>query len=71
MYMDNTDSIEYQENDVTERTYCVTCSEEYEESDLQEVWIGCDLCNQWYHLSGEGLRSVPEDEIYICVRCQN
>ncbi len=26
-----------------------------------QVWIACDLCDHWYHLSCEGLRSPPLD----------
>lgn len=67
-HMDISDHSEEQENNDTEREFCATCGEEYEEeSDVQEVWIGCDLCDQWYHISCEGLRSVPEDKLYICV----
>ena len=42
-----------------------------EESELQEVWVACDLCDHWYHISCESLRSIPEDELCICVRCQD
>ena len=44
---------EEQENDDTERTYCGTCEEYVEESELQEVWVACDLCDlcdHWYYI---------------------
>ncbi len=45
-------------------TFCLTCGEEKGEDG--EIWIGCDLCDNWYHLSCEGL---PTDEIFLCGRC--
>jgi len=36
-------------------TYCGKCGEEFGESDdSNELWIGCDLCDKWYHCSCEG-----------------
>ena len=47
-------------------TYCGTCGEESEElDDVTEIWIGCDLCNAWYHCSCEGLHRPPTEEHYI------
>jgi len=55
----------------SESTYCATCGDDEGGSEQQELWIACDLCDAWYHLSCEGLRSVPTDDIYICIKCQN
>ena len=65
------DMDEGENDDHSESLYCATCGEDDGESELQEVWIWCDLCENWYHLSCEGLRAVPTDDTYICVRCQN
>ena len=41
--------------------------EDYEDgADESEIWIGYDLCDSWYHLSCEGLRRPPKEEIYRC-----
>ena len=42
-----------------------------EESELQEVLVACDQYDHWYHILCEGLRSIPEDELHICVSCQD
>ena len=65
------DSDEGEGSDQWESTYCATCGEDEGESEQQEFWIACDLCDAWYHLSCEGLRAVPTDDTYICIRCQN
>ena len=33
--------------------------------------VGCDTCEEWYHLSCVGLSKVQADKIerYVCVRC--
>ena len=52
-------------------TYCGTCGEEFGESDdTSELWIGCDICDKWYHFSCEGLHRPPSEECYICNMCQ-
>ena len=46
-----------QEND-SNSYYCGTCGKEYEdESEAEELWIGCDMCEQWYCGSCEGLKA--------------
>ena len=51
--------------------YCGTCGKEYEdESEAEELWIGCDMCKQWYCGSCEGLSVPPEIDIYLCVKCR-
>jgi len=53
-------------------TFCGTCEEEFEElSDIVEVWIGCDICEEWYHCLCEGLCVPPTEDCYICNRCQH
>jgi len=48
-----------------------TCGEEFGESDdSNELWIGCDLCDKWYHCSCEGLYRPPLEELYACNMCQ-
>ena len=68
-HIDDSDD-EEEDDDQYESTYCATCGDDEGESEQQELWIACDLCDAWYHLSCEGLRSVPTDDIYICIRCQ-
>lgn len=51
--------------------YCGLCSKEYkEESDHEELWIGCYMCDKWYCGSCEGLKSAPAIDIYICTACR-
>lgn len=55
-----------------ESVFCGTCGDEYleESTEEPEVWIGSDLCLNWYHLSCENLQSPPSAETYICIKCQ-
>ena len=49
--------------------FCGSCGMEYvDETDKPEVWVGCDLCEQWYHLSCENLEE-PKSDQYICRKC--
>ena len=49
------DNDEGEDSDQCESTYCATCGDDEGESEQQELWIACDLCDAWYHLSCEGL----------------
>ena len=50
------------------------CGEQYQqETEESKLWIGCSLCEAWYHAVCQGLSSasVPsEDEDYICLKCR-
>ncbi|CAF0999548.1 unnamed protein product [Didymodactylos carnosus] len=50
-----------------ERLYCV-CRTPYDES---KFYIGCDICQDWYH--GKCVGITPDDaekfEVYVCPRC--
>jgi len=60
------------QNPAESSTCCGTCGEEFEESDdVIEVWIGCDICDGWYHCSCEGLHAPPTEDYYVCNRCQH
>ena len=55
----------------SESCFCGTCGKEYrDETDDVEVWIGCDMCEEWYCISCEGLIYPPESDIYICTKCR-
>ena len=50
--------------------HCGKCGKEYaEESDEEELWIACDMCNNWFCGRCEGLQSPPVTDIYICTKC--
>ena len=58
------------END--DNVFCGTYGEEYgDNSGVIEIWIGCDLCENWYHCSCEGLRKPQSTDIYICNACNH
>lgn len=42
-------------------TNCGTCGIEYSE-DLEQNWIGCDQCQQWYCATCEVLTEEPTQE---------
>ncbi len=51
--------------------FCATCGKVYmEEAEQEETWIGCDLCDAWYHTDCEKLEAIPEFN-YICIKCCN
>ncbi len=54
-----------------EQWFCGCCREEYvDETESSQLWIACDLCQNWYHCSCEGLDKVPEsDQDYVCTQC--
>jgi len=36
--------------------YCVVCYQEYQEfTESVEKWIGCDLCDRWFHFQCTGI----------------
>ena len=50
--------------------FCGKCGKEYlEEADEEELWIACDMCENWFCSSCEGLQSPPISNIYICTKC--
>lgn len=61
-----------QPNSAGEISQCFwgSCGMEYvDETDEPEVWVGCDLCEQWYHLSCDNLGEEPKSDQYICRKC--
>ena len=59
-----------QQSAATEMYQCGTCAKEYkEQTDNEELWIGCDLCELWYCGSCEGLETAPEIDVYLCIKC--
>ena len=38
------------------RYFCATCGVYEEEAEQGETWIGCDLCDAWYHTDCENLK---------------
>ena len=55
-------------DDNGQQCHCTTCGVNYY-SDTGEFWIACDLCEQWYCASCEGLLEEPTTETYICSSC--
>ena len=51
-------------------TYCGGCGKPYvEETEEVEIWICCDLCNQWCCGECENLQSPPTTDYYFCKKC--
>ena len=51
--------------------FCGVCHEQYVQfTDEEEHWIGCEVCNSWYHFVCVGIATVIPDR-YICVDCQD
>lgn len=50
--------------------YCGTCKKEYSDQAASELWIGCDMCDNWYCAGCEGLQSPPQIDIYLCKQCR-
>ena len=64
-----TEAVSKPEDDHEGRYFCATCGKEYmEEAEQEETWIGCDLCDAWYHTNCEKLEAIPECN-YICIKC--
>ena len=53
-----------------DKTYCGACHQEYQyfTEYVIEEWIGCDLCDRWYHFTCVGIVEVPDN--YICDECK-
>jgi len=50
--------------------YCGLCGKQYvEETETQEVWIACDMCDMWYCAICENVTDIPA-ESYICSKCR-
>ena len=48
------------------------CGKEYKEETVEpELWIACDICNQWFHCTCEGLVEPPQEDTYICSKCSH
>ena len=53
-------------------TYCGGCWKEYEDETVEvELWICCDLCNQWMCGTCECLSLPPTTNTYLCKKCQS
>lgn len=53
-------------------TYCGGCGKEYiDETAEVELWICCDLCDQWRCGICEKLSSPPTTDTYLCTKCQS
>ena len=50
--------------------YCGTCHEPYLEfTDTEEQWIGCELCDTWYHFVCLGITVAPDE--FLCESCRS
>ena len=69
--VDNNKSAKQAHPEAEGRYFCATCGKKYEEeAEEEETWIGCDLCDAWYHINCEKLEAIPECN-YICIKCCN
>ena len=58
--------------DVTSQatTHCGGCGKIYvEETEEVEIWICCDLCDQWCCGECENLQTPPLTDTYFCKKC--
>ena len=67
-------SLEYKKEEKTgesEDTYsCGISSEPYQDfSDAVQDWIGCDLCDSWFHFVCVGVNSMCVPEKFYCNEC--
>lgn len=53
-------------SDTEDDTNCLYCSHSYLESN--EIWICCQKCTQWAHLSCSG-KEENIDQTFICENC--
>ena len=49
------------------KRYCI-CDTEYS-SDGEEM-VGCDACDNWFHLSCYKLKTVPKNSTWYCRECR-
>jgi len=51
--------------------YCPECGRKYD-SLLNEFWIQCDACKEWYHGECVGAQSYQADELdqFHCIKCE-
>lgn len=50
--------------------YCGVCHELYVEfTDTEEQWIGCELCDTWFHFVCLGITVAPEE--FVCENCRS
>ena len=51
-------------------THCGGCGKVYvEETEEVEIWICCDLCDQWCCGECENLQTPPLTDTYFCKKC--
>ena len=51
---------------------CGICHTPYQEfTEVEEDWIGCDLCESWYHFICVGIDNSAIPEQYICTECDD
>ena len=57
------------ETDQDDVVACESCGQAYSE-DEAESWIGCDVCESWWHFWCAGLQSMlTEDDEWLCENC--
>lgn len=51
---------------------CGICHTPYQEfTEVEEDWIGCDLCESWYYFICVGIDNSAIPEKYICTECDD
>ena len=50
--------------------FCPKCDGRWDEDPDGITWIGCDACDEWYHLKCAGLKKIPaEEDPWFCPPC--
>lgn len=70
IFICQTDHRQEQQHLDEEEYKCGVCGELYKhETEEPQVWIQCDLCEQWLHCSCEHLSAPHQQILTICVKC--
>ena len=66
----STEDEEFEEENDWHCKYCQESFNQNLETRDGRVWLGCDYCDQWMHLTCAGLDEEPSEETWFCPECQ-